>query len=226
MFYNSGMYIFVITLLIAFFATLRVKSLFLKFSRIRSSSNLTGAEAAKIMLQYCNIYDVTIETVEGILTDHYDPVNKILRLSNDVFYSSSITAIGVASHEVGHAIQHATLYLPLTMRTAIIPVVNFTGKFSYIVILLGIILSMNNLIFIGALMFSVIVIFALITLPVEYNASARAKAIIMDAGVVYLDTEVKMIGKVLDAAYLTYLSAAITTALWFIYYLMISFRRR
>lgn len=185
-----------------------VNSTFRKYSRVRSLSGMTGAQAAQKILNAAGIYDVSVQHISGNLTDHYDPGAKVLRLSDSVYGETSVAAIGVAAHECGHAIQHQHSYVPLRLRTAIFPVASFGSKIAWPLILLGIILSMSQtLIYAGIFLFSFAVLFQLVTLPVEFNASRRAVKILDDSGILYRD-EVGITKKVLGAAALTYVAGA------------------
>ena len=159
-----------------------------------------------------------IEQVDGFLSDHYDPTSRTLRLSGPVFGSSSLSAIGVACHEAGHAIQDAAAYKPMYLRSALVPVTNFSSTFSYIILIAGFIFQSQALILVGAILFSAAVLFAIVTLPVEWDASARAKKLMVRCGIVSPD-EQKQAGDVLNAAFLTYLAAAISALLTLLYYL-------
>ncbi|MGN6711935.1 zinc metallopeptidase [Anaerocolumna jejuensis] len=185
-----------------------VNSTFRKYSRVRSLSGMTGAQAAQRILNSAGIYDVSVQHISGNLTDHYDPGAKVLRLSDSVYGKTSVAAIGVAAHECGHAIQHQHSYVPLRLRTAIFPVASFGSKIAWPLILLGIILSMSQtLIYAGIFLFSFAVLFQLVTLPVEFNASRRAVKILDESGILYGD-EVGITKKVLGAAALTYVAGA------------------
>ncbi|SHJ95874.1 hypothetical protein SAMN02745136_01329 [Anaerocolumna jejuensis DSM 15929] len=185
-----------------------VNSTFRKYSRVRSLSGMTGAQAAQRILNSAGIYDVSVQHISGNLTDHYDPGAKVLRLSDSVYGETSVAAIGVAAHECGHAIQHQHSYVPLRLRTAIFPVASFGSKIAWPLILLGIILSMSQtLIYAGIFLFSFAVLFQLVTLPVEFNASRRAVKILDESGILYGD-EVGITKKVLGAAALTYVAGA------------------
>lgn len=208
-YYFDPTYILVIIgLVITLLASARVKSTFAKYSRVRSRSGLTGAQAADRILRESGINDVRIERVSGNLNDHYDPRTKVLRLSDSVYGQDTLAAIGVAAHECGHAIQHQNSYAPLVLRSTLVPVANIGSMAAWPVIILGVILSYNSfLIGLGIIMFSVAVLFQLITLPVEFNASSRAIARLSETGVLYGD-ELGQSKKVLDAAALTYVAAA------------------
>jgi Zn-dependent membrane protease YugP len=190
-----------------------VKSTFGKYSKVRSLSGMTGAQAAERILYSAGIYDVTVMHVSGNLTDHYDPRSKTLKLSDSVYSQSSVAAIGVAAHECGHAIQHDKGYVPLTLRSTLVPVANIGSAVSWPLIILGVVLSWYQpLITLGIILFSFAVIFQLITLPVEFNASARAVRILNDTGILYGE-EVTHTKKVLSAAALTYVAAAAASIL-------------
>jgi Zn-dependent membrane protease YugP len=209
MFYYDSTYILVfIGIIITLGASAKVKTTFSKYSRVRSMSGMTGAQAAERLLQTSGIYDVQIEHVSGQLSDHYDPRTKVLRLSDSVYGQSSIAAIGVAAHECGHAIQHEQNYAPLKLRSTIVPAANFGSMAAWPLIILGVIMGYSQtLINIGILLFSLAVLFQLITLPVEFNASKRAIARLGETGILYED-ELRQSKKVLDAAALTYVAAA------------------
>ncbi len=205
-------------LALSLYATWKTKSTFAKYSKIGSQKRLTGAQAAALMLQRNGIDGVKIEQTGGRLSDHYDPRKKVLRLSTDVYSSNSLSAIGVACHEAGHAMQDAHGYSMLSLRTALVPATNFSSIFSYIVMIAGFLLQMSNLILLGVILFSVGVVFSLVTLPVEWDASRRAKVAMSDAGMLSLE-ENRHASKVLNAAFLTYLAAAVTSLFILLYYL-------
>jgi Zn-dependent membrane protease YugP len=206
-------------LLLSLWASFRTKSAFNKYSRVRTARGLTGAQAAQEMLQRAGIHDVKIEPARGFLSDHYNPMSKTLSLSQPVYSSPSVAAVGVACHEAGHAIQHAVGYKPLWMRSALVPMANIGSTVSYIVILLGLIfLRSPQMVYFGALLFSAVVLFQLITLPVEFDASARAKRLAVDNGIV-LAQEREGMDRVLNAAALTYVAAAISSVMTLLYYL-------
>jgi uncharacterized protein len=188
-------------------AQVKVKSTFDKYLKQRSQSGYTGAEAARQVLNKNGLYDVNIEMVNGKLSDHYDPRTRVLRLSREVYSGSSVASIGVAAHEVGHAIQHAENYAPLKIRNAIVPVANFGSRFVFILIIGGIVLSMPPLITLGVLAFMGIVIFQLVTLPVEFDASNRAVKNLKN-GIISVEEE-SAVKKVLNAAAMTYVTSAL-----------------
>ena len=205
-------------LILAFLASALTKSTFAKYSRVRGSKGLTGAQAADAMLKRNGVYDCTIERVGGMLTDHYDPRTKTLRLSDEVYGSNSLAAIGVACHEAGHALQHASSYAFLTMRSSLVPLVGISSNFSYFIIFAGIFFHSKPLVIVGCGLFALGTLFAIITLPVEWDASARAKKAMVTAGLVTPQESVHA-GKVLNAAFLTYLAGAVTAILTLLYYL-------
>ena len=195
------------------FAQMRVFSAYKKYARIRSRSGLTGAESAQRILQLSGIHDVRIEHVRGELTDHYDPAHKVLRLSDSVYGSASLAAVGVAAHECGHAVQHHKGYAPLKIRTALVPAANIGSRAGIPLIFLGVLLGMNQLfIQIGIWVFALAVLFQLVTLPVEFNASGRALAMLGDYGMLERD-ETNGCRSVLNAAALTYVAAAASAIL-------------
>ncbi len=188
-----------------------VTSTFNRYSKVANSRGYTGADVAKMLLQQNGIYDVSVEHIKGSLTDHYDPTKKVLRLSDAVYNSRSVAALGVAAHETGHAVQHAKGYAPLALRSAIFPVVSFSSKIAMplfiIGLLIGSLINTYTLALVGAILFAVVVAFQIITLPVEFNASSRALRMLEDYN--YLDTgEVAGARKVLSAAAMTYVAAA------------------
>lgn len=209
-YYFDPTYILVlIGALISMVASMRVKTTFNKYARVRSRTNMTGAQAAQRVLNSAGIYDVRIQHVAGNLTDHYDPRNKTLNLSDPVYGSASVAAVGVAAHECGHAIQHQQGYSPLNIRGALVPVANFGSAAAWPLIILGIIFGGAGSIFcqIGILFFSAAVLFQIVTLPVEFNASSRAVRILGDTGILS-EQELPYTKKVLKAAALTYVAGA------------------
>lgn len=213
-FYFDSTYILVIIgVILSLAASAKVRSTFAKYSQVRSLSGTTGADAAQRILERSGIYDVKIEHVHGQLNDHYDPRTKVLRLSDAVYGSNSIAAIGVAAHECGHAIQHQNSYAPLKIRSILVPVANFGAVISWPLILIGLLLAgSQTLINAGIILFSTAVLFQLVTLPVEFNASRRAVQRLGETGILYGE-ELTQSKKVLDAAALTYVAAAAATIL-------------
>lgn len=205
--------------ILALIAELMVKGTFAKYDHVAASSGMTGAQAARRLLQDAGINDVAIEETHGFLSDHYDPTAKVLRLSPGVYRSQSLSAIGVACHEAGHAIQHHENYAPLAMRSALVPIAQISSPLSYFLILAGFLFQAQNMILLGAIVFGAAVLFSLVTLPVEYNASARAKRLMQTAGIVS-STEAYSAGAVLNAAFMTYLASAINSLLILLYYLV------
>lgn len=203
-------------LALSLYATFRTKSTFSKYSQVGSRSGMTGAQAAELMLKRHGVSGVRIERSGGWLSDHYDPSKKALRLSDDVYSSQSLSAIGVACHEAGHAMQDAHGYAMLNLRTALVPATNFSSMFSYILIMVG--FFIQPFLLLGVALFAVGVVFSLITLPVEWDASRRAKLAIDEARMLTPE-ESRHASKVLNAAFLTYLAAAVTSLLTLLYYL-------
>lgn len=206
-------------LIIAGIASAKTHGTFEKYKRIAASSRMTGAQAAQRLLSAAGIYDVRIERVGGFLSDHYDPSAKVLRLSPDVFDGISLSAIGVACHEAGHAIQHATAYGPLGLRSSMVPLTNLASVGSYIIIPLGFLFMSQQMVLIGAILFSVSVLFSLVTLPVEWDASARAKRLMVSCGIV-TSREQEGAAEVLNAAFMTYVASAVSALLTLLYYLI------
>lgn len=200
--------------LISMWAQGRVTSTFTKYSKVRSRTGMTGADAAMRLLHSQGIYDVSVRPVSGNLTDHYDPRSKTVNLSESVYHATSVAAIGVAAHECGHAMQHNEGYAPLGFRSALVPVVNFGSKLSWPLILIGFLFGGvgSTLCQVGILLFTLVVLFQLVTLPVEFNASGRAVKLLDSQGIL-AGEEVQGTQKVLGAAALTYVAAAATTIL-------------
>lgn len=208
-------------ILLSLYAQFKVKSTFARYSQIRSSRGYTGANIAEALLRKNGISGkVAVEPVAGSLTDHYDPVSRKLRLSENVYGSTSIAAIGVAAHECGHAIQHSERYSPLELRHKLVPVTNFASSASFPILMIGFLMNNLNFVFLGIILFSAVVLFHVVTLPVELNASRRAVAQLSEAGLLAYD-EVPMVKSVLSAAALTYLAATISAIANLLYYLAI-----
>lgn len=207
-FFDPTYILIIIGVIITLAASAKMNSAFRRYSKVRSHSGLTGAQAATKILNYAGIYDVVVERVSGNLTDHYDPRSKVLRLSDATYNATSVAAIGVAAHECGHAMQDKEAYAPLKLRGSLVPVANIGSNLSWIFIILGIVMGANQtLLNIGILLFSLAVIFQLVTLPVEFNASSRALRVLKDSSMMYED-EVEDTRKVLSAAALTYVASA------------------
>ena len=228
-FYFDPTYILVIIgVIICMVASSRMNATFSKYSRVRNHSGMTGKEAAERILRQAGIYDVRVEYVSGNLTDHYDPRSKVLRLSQSTYGSCSVAAMGVAAHECGHAIQHATGYAPLNLRGALVPVANFGSTIAWPLIVLGLFMNGSTsvlLLKIGVLAFSLSVFFQLVTLPVEFNASSRAIKILDGTHMLYPD-EVDATRKVLRAAALTYVAGAASAILQLLRILLLTGNRR
>ena len=212
--YFDPTYILVlIGVVISLWASAKVRSTYSKYSKVCSMSGLTGAQAAERILHSQGLYDVRIEHISGSLTDHYDPKNRVLRLSDAVYGSSSVAAIGVAAHECGHAVQDSEDYAPLRIRNSLVPVANFGTAAAWPIIVLGLIFGSSQfLVNLGILLFSLGVLFQLVTLPVEFNASGRAVQILGNTGILYGD-EIGQTKKVLSSAALTYVAAAAASIL-------------
>ncbi|MEZ5063851.1 MAG: zinc metallopeptidase [bacterium] len=206
------------TMLLAVWAQMRVKSAFGKWSQVAGSSRMSGAEAAQRMLSAAGVTDVKIEPVQGFLSDHYDPRAKRLRLSPGVYQSNSVAAMGIACHEAGHALQHANGYAPLALRNAIVPVAQIGSWLAWPMIFGGMLLQMQNLALLGVIAFSAMVVFQLITLPVEFDASNRAKAQLKTLGILHSNEESKGVSAVLDAAAMTYVAATVTALVQLLYF--------
>lgn len=205
-------------LVLSLWASARTKSTFTKYSRVPAASGLTGAEAAQRLLEGAGLGEVAVRRTRGMLTDHYNPANKSLNLSEGVYGSRSIAAIGVACHEAGHAIQHALSYRWLGLRSALVPTAKIGSSLGYMVMLIGLFLSSTNMVLVGALLFSAVLLFQVVTLPVEFDASARAKALVGQYGIVSAQ-ERQGIDKVLNAAALTYVAAVVSTLMTLLYFL-------
>lgn len=204
-----------------------VRSAYNKWSKVPASSRLTGAQAAQRLISSGALYGVKIEGVSGNLSDHYDPRSKTLRLSQGVANNASVAAVAIAAHELGHALQDAEDYMPLRLRAALVPAVNVGSWLGWILILVGLFLNMINLAWLGVLVFSGGAIFALATLPVELNASARAKQLLVETGIIQSDQERRGVNNVLNAAALTYVAGLLTAVLQLLYFAsMVSGRRR
>lgn len=216
-FYFDPTYILIIIgMIICMAASAHVNSTFKKYSKYRSNSGLTGAQAAKRILESQGIYDVQIQHISGNLTDNYNPAKKVLSLSDATYNQTSVAAVGVAAHECGHAMQHAKGYAPITVRSALVPFANWGSRLSWLLIIIGIIFygqgTGQTLIDIGIIAFSLVVLFQLVTLPVEFNASGRAIKVLETTGIFGTD-ELKYTRKVLGAAALTYVAAAASSIL-------------
>jgi Zn-dependent membrane protease YugP len=206
-------------LALSLWASFRTKSAFNKYSKVRVSTGMTGAQAAQRLLSAARITDVKIVPHRGMLSDHYNPVTKTLALSEPVFGVSSIAAVGVACHEAGHAIQHATAYKPLWLRSMLVPTANIGSTIGYLVMVAGLMLGATKLFLVGVVLFAMVLLFQVVTLPVEFDASARAKKLAVANGIV-MESERAGIDRVLNAAALTYVAAAVSTLMTLLYFLL------
>lgn len=195
-------------LVLGIWAQARVRGTFGKYSKVPTVNGLSGAQVARQLLDSQGLYDVKIEETQGQLGDHYDPRSRTLRLSPDVYHKPSVAAAGVAAHEMGHAMQHANGYGPLQLRTAIVPAVQFSSSLAPFIFIAGFLLGFTQLAWLGIILFGVAVVFSLITLPVEFDASKRAKSLLVNNGILFAE-ERQGVDKVLNAAALTYVAAAV-----------------
>ncbi|MGC8820068.1 MAG: zinc metallopeptidase [Fervidobacterium sp.] len=207
-FYDPTFILLIPALLLALWAQVMVQTNFSRYSQVRSRLGMTGAELARFILDSAGLYDVKIETIPGSLTDHYDPRSKVVRLSQATYGSDSIAALGVVAHEIGHAIQHAKHYVPLVVRNVIAPVANFSSNLAWIFFIIGIITGAVGLAKFGIILFLVVVLFSMITLPVEFNASSRALKI-LERNLTMPKEELKGVKAVLSAAAMTYVAATL-----------------
>ena len=222
MFYLDPLYLILALpgLLLGLWAQMRVKGTFNKYAKVRTARNLTGAEIARHLLDNQGLQDVRVEETQGFLSDHYDPRTRVLRLSPDVYRTPSVAAAGVAAHEMGHALQHSAGYAPLQIRSAIVPVVRFGSSLAPILILVGFLLRFTPLAWVGVILFAGAVVFSLVTLPVEFDASRRAKTLLNQSGIVTHE-EASGVSAVLNAAGWTYVAAAIAAIGQLLYYVLL-----
>ena len=212
-YYYDATYILVIAaLLLSLFASFGVKMTYAKYQKQPTARGITGADAARRVLDMNGLQHIRIEHISGELTDHFDPSANVIRLSDSTYADNSVAAVGVAAHEAGHAVQHAVGYLPIKVRNAIVPVVNIGSRFSLPLFFIGLLLGSFNLAALGVALFSLAFIFQIVTLPVEFNASSRAIKILDESNLLY-DDEIKPAKKVLKAAAMTYVAAVASTAL-------------
>ncbi|MCX8061179.1 MAG: zinc metallopeptidase [Anaerolineales bacterium] len=205
---------FILMLAVQFY----VNSSYSKWSRVPSRLRISGAQAAAQLIRYSGLHTVRIEGIHGQLTDHYDPRDKTLRLSEGVYGGASVAALAVAAHELGHALQDHEGYAPLKLRSALVPAVNIGSYLGWILLMVGFLLRSPELAWLGVLVFSGGAIFALATLPVEFNASARAKRLLLESGLIATEEEMRGVNQVLNAAALTYVAALVTAVLQLLYY--------
>jgi uncharacterized protein len=208
-------------LLIGLYAQMKLSSAYGRYSRVGVVSGRSGAQAARAILDQAGLYDVPVKEVRGHLTDHYDPLKKQLCLSSENFHGRSIAAVGVAAHEAGHALQHAAAYGPLKWRMLLVPVTSFASNASMLIVFGGVLLGMAQLLMVGVVLYAVIALFQLVTLPVEYDASRRAKEQLQRLGLV-LPMEAPHVAKVLNAAALTYVAALVAAVLQLLHLVMLA----
>ncbi|PWB76951.1 MAG: zinc metallopeptidase [Holophagae bacterium] len=219
MYFDPIYFVFIApALLLSLWASFMTKHNFNKYSKVAVATGLTGAQAAQRLLDGAGIGDVSIAATRGILSDHYNPLDKSLNLSEAVYGSRSVAAVGVACHEAGHAIQHAVGYKALGIRSALVPTAKIGSTLGYFVMLGGLLLSSVNMVIVGAVLFSAVLLFQIVTLPVEFDASRRAKALVTQYGIV-TEREREGVDKVLNAAALTYVAAAVSTLMTLLYFL-------
>ena len=228
MYFDPTYVLVIIGVIICLAASAKMRSTFNKYSRVRSRSGMTGREAAEYVLRSAGIYDVRVEHVSGNLTDHYDPRTKTLRLSDATYNSQSVAAIGVAAHECGHAVQHAAGYAPLRFRGALVPIANLGSTIAWPLIIIGLLFTgQSSMMFLnlGIIAFSLAVLFQIVTLPVEFDASNRAVRVLGSTGLLYED-ELRDTRKVLSAAALTYVAGAAASILQLLRIILLSNSRR
>ena len=225
-FYDWTYILLIPALILSMWAQFRVSNTFSRFSKVRASSGMTATQMAEQLLHAEGVYDVSVERTRGNLTDHYDPKNMVLRLSDSTANSTSVAALGVAAHEAGHVLQHRDGYAPLMLRTAAVPVVNIGSNLSWPLFLVGLIFSWEPLLYAGIALFALAVLFALITLPVEFNASKRALAALETNGYLQPGEEMRGAKKVLSAAAMTYVASAFMAIMQLLRLLAIAGARR
>jgi len=219
LFYNPTYFLYMLpALLLMMAAQWYVSSVYRKWSQVPNRSRLSGAEAAQRLIRNGGLYEVEVEGVAGNLSDHYDPRKKVLRLSQGVHQGRSVAAVAIAAHELGHAMQDQEGYALLRLRSALVPAVNIGSTLGWILIILGLVLRMSGLAWLGVLVFAAGAVFALATLPVELNASARAKQMLLQTGIVVGEDEQRGVNNVLNAAAMTYIAALATAVLQLLYY--------
>ena len=204
---------------LSLWASFRTKSAFKKYSKVPSATGYSGAQAAQLLLDRAGIPGVRVVRTHGFLSDHYNPVNKTLALSEEVYDSASLSAIGVATHEAGHAIQHARNYAPLWVRSMLVPTASIGSSIGYFVMLIGLFMASQNMVLVGAVLFSAVLLFQIVTLPVEFDATRRAKELVVAQGIIS-PHERQGVDRVLNAAAMTYVAAAVSTLFTLIYFLL------
>ncbi len=224
-FWDSTYILVILAFVLSMFASFGVKTTFAKYSKVHATNGLTGSMAARQILDMNGLHHISIEHIAGDLTDHFDPTAGVIRLSDSVYNSNSVAAIGVAAHEAGHAVQHATNYAPIKVRNSIVPVVNISSSLSMPLFVIGLLMNSLGLAFAGAMLFAAVLVFQLITLPVEFNASRRALAILGNSNLLY-EEELGGAKKVLSAAAMTYVAAVAASALQLLRLLLIIGGRR
>ncbi len=227
-FFNFDYMIFMIPAFLVMMGTqIYVNSTYRKWSKVGSLSRLSGAQAAQSLIRREGLYNVEVEAVRGNLTDHYDPRSKVLRLSEGVYSQASVASLAIAAHELGHALQDKQGYLPLRFRALLVPAVNIGSYMGWIFIFLGLLLNLTGLAWVGVAVFALGALFALATIPVEFNASSRAKQMLAELGIIMGEDEQRGVNAVLNAAALTYVAALFTAVMQLLYYIsLISGRRR
>ena len=224
-YWDSTYILVIIAMLLSLWASFGVKSTFAKYQEVKTARGITGSEAARRVLDMNGLKNIRVERVGGELTDHFDPKNNVIRLSDSTYNDTSVAAVGVAAHEAGHAVQHATGYVPIKIRNSIVPVVNIGTQLAMPLFLIGLLINVLGLVYLGIFLFSFALLFQLITLPVELNASSRAIKI-LDSSMLLYEDEIKPAKKVLKAAAMTYVAAVAASALQLLRLLLIANRRR
>lgn len=219
LFYDVNYWVYMLpAFVLVFFAQYYVKSTYSKWSQVGTRSRMTGAQAAQRLINTGRLYDVNVEAVSGRMTDHYDPRHKVLRLSEGVYQSASVASVAIAAHELGHALQDNEGYFPLKIRSALIPAVNIGSTLGWIFIIIGMFMQWSGLAWLGVIVFSAGALFSIATLPVELNASARAKELLVQSGIIVGKEEKKGVNKVLNAAAFTYVAALLTSIMQLFYF--------
>jgi len=224
-FFDGTIFILIPAIILTLYAQYKIKTTYAKYSKILAKSGLSGRETAEELLLQNNLSTIKVEAIEGSLSDHYDPRQKRLGLSKEIYYGKSIAAQGIVAHEIGHALQDAKNYFPLSLRSNLVPVANIGSRMAIPLFLIGFIFSFPGLMDIGIIAFSLAVLFQMVTLPVEFNASKRAVGLLIKANIIS-DTEVVSVKKVLNAAALTYVAAASVAVFQLLRLIVLRSRRR